>query len=46
MKKYEAPTLEMVDIARDIIMTSGLAADHSATYDAAGADLFSVLEIG
>ena len=46
MKKYEAPILELLNISDDIIMSSGLAADHSATFDAMGADLFSVLEEG
>lgn len=46
MKKYEAPMLELLSIGRDIITASGLAADLSITFDAVGADMFSVLEIG
>lgn len=46
MKKYEAPILELLSIGRDIITTSGLGVDLSTTFDAVGADMFSVLEIG
>ena len=43
MKNYEAPKLELLNITRDIIAYSGLTDDLDASYDAMGADLFSVL---
>ena len=44
MKKYEAPSMELLSISHDVIATSGLKADLSLTFDAIGVDIFSVLE--
>ena len=45
MKKYEAPSLELLNISRDVIASSGLLADLSSAFDKIGRDMFSVLEI-
>ena len=36
MKKYEAPSLELLNMTSDIITVSGLLADLSASFDAMG----------
>ena len=41
MKKYEAPSYEMINMTDDIMSTSGLLADLSSTFDAKGRDIFS-----
>ena len=46
MRKYEAPSFEILNMANDVIAASGLMADLSTTFDAIGRDLFSALEIG
>lgn len=46
MRKYEAPSFEFMNMANDIMVSSGLMADLSTTFDAVGCDLFSTLEIG
>ena len=41
MKKYNQPQLEIYSVdAEDVIATSGLKADLSPSFDAAGRDLF------
>ena len=45
MRKYEAPSFEFMNMAKDVITYSGLLSDLSTTFDAVGRDLFSTLEI-
>ena len=45
MKKYEAPSFELLNITSDVIAVSGLESDLSTTFDVIGYDMFSTLNI-